>query len=765
MSNHGPDHLPTRLHPEQTNYQPISTKITIGEDTYTIDTSDQSIKIIRRSARWKKGGRGKRSSTSTDSAQSGSASPDLSSSTSDLSKASPDLSKSSSVSPDPDCRIFCPSTDMVSGPPLTTSAQDLPSPDSPQACKEASNKLNAVISSLREDGIEPDVLISNLEYIGEVLGVLAAKADHDDLDDELSELASEAVPDDVRKWLASTFAKPEQISKKSEERPTLRSVANAIRTGIFIEKIYSKMSTSQMMVIPPEVEAFLKTTDNWSFDIFNFAKSAAGSPLKYMGYHLMQEYGCFNKYKIPPSILETLLGHLEIGYYSNGNPYHNNIHAADVLQTTHWMISQTGLKDWLSDLEIFALLFSAIIHDFDHSGTTNNFHIQSNSNKAILYNDRSVLENHHVAAFFRTMIDNECNILNNMSKQEFREFRSLMIEMVLHTDMSMHFTQLKLMKGLIQTATSGGSKAFKQWKKIKHGRLIAVAGPLKRKIFPLLDKTKVLCMILHSCDVSHPAKSWPLHKEWTARCMEEFFKQGDMEQELGLDFSPLCDRQNTVVPQSQMGFIDFIVSPTFDVCGDMINLVLDQQEDQANKPWVEVLEENKESWQSKAKSGEIDFEESDAANDVTPPKVVSAKQIVEENGKTDENETAEENTKENGSAENGNVNGTEEEKVKEEPDPKNPHTLDNSHLIKQIGPITIDTQPPDKPTKHKDVVGEVPSSVLSRPGSPVTWNFGVKESITVAPPRPNTASLLSPPERRRAPISVDHTLRKHALDF
>ena len=34
---------------------------------------------------------------------------------------------------------------------------------------------------------------------------------------------------------------------------------------------------------------------------------------------------------------------------------------------------------------------------------------------------------------FRTMIDNECNILSNMSKTEFREFRSLMVEMVLHT--------------------------------------------------------------------------------------------------------------------------------------------------------------------------------------------------------------------------------------------------------------------------------------------------------------------------------------------
>ena len=33
----------------------------------------------------------------------------------------------------------------------------------------------------------------------------------------------------------------------------------------------------------------------------------------------------------------------------------------------------------------------------------------------------------------RTMMDNECNILSNMSKAEFREFRALMIEMVLHT--------------------------------------------------------------------------------------------------------------------------------------------------------------------------------------------------------------------------------------------------------------------------------------------------------------------------------------------
>ena len=64
-----------------------------------------------------------------------------------------------------------------------------------------------------------------------------------------------------------------------------------------------------------------------------------------------------------------------------------------------------------------------------------------------------------------------------------------------------------------------------------------------------------MCLLLHSADVAHPTKTWSLHKEWTARCMEEFFSQGDREKELGLDVSPLCDRNTTTVPQSQIGKI------------------------------------------------------------------------------------------------------------------------------------------------------------------------------------------------------------------
>ena len=48
-------------------------------------------------------------------------------------------------------------------------------------------------------------------------------------------------------------------------------------------------------------------------------------------------------FQIPPTTLESMLVHIELGYAQNGNPYHNHMHACDVLQTVHYFISQTGL--------------------------------------------------------------------------------------------------------------------------------------------------------------------------------------------------------------------------------------------------------------------------------------------------------------------------------------------------------------------------------------------------------------------------------------
>ena len=50
-----------------------------------------------------------------------------------------------------------------------------------------------------------------------------------------------------------------------------------------------------------------------------------------------------------------------------------------------------------------AILVAAAIHDVDHPGVNNKFLITVRHGLATLYNDISVLENHHLATAFKTM--------------------------------------------------------------------------------------------------------------------------------------------------------------------------------------------------------------------------------------------------------------------------------------------------------------------------------------------------------------------------
>ncbi|XP_030556528.1 calcium/calmodulin-dependent 3',5'-cyclic nucleotide phosphodiesterase 1 isoform X3 [Drosophila novamexicana] len=372
-----------------------------------------------------------------------------------------------------------------------------------------------------------------------------------DEDDELSEVQPDAVPPEVREWLASTFTRQMATTRnRSDEKPRFRSVAHAIRAGIFVDRIYRRVSSSTLMQFPPDVVKLLKmpesayNLDDWTFDVFALTEAASGQVIKYVAYDLLNRYGAMHKFKIAPGVLETFLHRVEEGYCRFRNPYHNNLHAVDVMHTMHYCLCNTGLMNWLTDLEIFASLLAALLHDFEHTGTTNNFHVMSGSETALLYNDRAVLENHHVSASFRLMREDDANILSHLSREEYKELRTLIIDMVLATDMTYHFQQLKIMRNLLTLQE------------------------------PTIDKSKALSLVLHCCDISHPAKHWDVHHRWTMLLLEEFFRQGDLEKELGLPFSPLCDRKNTLVAESQIGFIDFIVEPSMTIMSDMLEHIL-----------------------------------------------------------------------------------------------------------------------------------------------------------------------------------------------
>lgn len=63
-----------------------------------------------------------------------------------------------------------------------------------------------------------------------------------------------------------------------------------------------------------------------------------------------------------------------------------------------------------------------------------------NNFQAVLYNDRSVLENHHSAAAWNLFMSrSEFNFLANLDHVEFKRFRFLVIEAILATDLKKHF--------------------------------------------------------------------------------------------------------------------------------------------------------------------------------------------------------------------------------------------------------------------------------------------------------------------------------------
>uniref|UniRef100_A0A8C3TEF0 Phosphodiesterase n=1 Tax=Chelydra serpentina TaxID=8475 RepID=A0A8C3TEF0_CHESE len=478
----------------------------------------------------------------------------------------------------------------------------------------SSLRLRSLVKQLERGEASVVDLKKNLEYAATVLESVYIDETRRllDTEDELSDIQSDSVPSEVRDWLASTFTRQMgMMLKRTEEKPRFRSIVHAVQAGIFVERMYRRTSNMVGLSYPPAVIGVLKNVDKWSFDVFALNDASGDHALKFIFYELLTRYDLISRFKIPISALVSFVEALEVGYSKHKNPYHNLMHAADVTQTVHYLLFKTGVAHWLTELEIFAMIFAAAVHDYEHTGTTNNFHIQTRSDSAILYNDRSVLENHHVSAAYRLLQDDEeMNILSNLSKDDWREFRALVIEMVLATDMSCHFQQIKAMKNALQQPEG-------------------------------IDKPKALSLLLHTADISHPAKAWDLHHRWTMSLLEEFFRQGDKEAELGLPFSPLCDRKSTMVAQSQIGFIDFIVEPTFTVLTDMTEKIVTPLIDEASRSgitgfrlkrssvkstgsegsaslncsiltvdfkcfkatWTEVVQQNREKWKAKATKG------------------------------------------------------------------------------------------------------------------------------------------------------------------
>jgi hypothetical protein len=195
--------------------------------------------------------------------------------------------------------------------------------------------------------------------------------------------------------------------------------------------------------------------------------------------------------------------------------------------------------------------------DFQHPGTNNAFHVATRSELALLYNDQSVLENMHCSEAFRVLRRADCAIDKGMPPEQWKKVRTTIVQLVLATDMSYHFTHVENLR--------------------LHEKNKSDIGLLKAT--------------LHAADISHPAKPISYHKQWTQRLTEEFYKQGDEERAHALPVSPLMDRERPAnTAKSQVGFIDHIVNPLFKA---LVQVVPEAQE------CVGYVEQNRAYWMSR----------------------------------------------------------------------------------------------------------------------------------------------------------------------
>ncbi|GAU97643.1 hypothetical protein RvY_08905-2 [Ramazzottius varieornatus] len=324
----------------------------------------------------------------------------------------------------------------------------------------------------------------------------------------------------------------------------------------------------------------------WDYPIFDLYNSVGDKILSQVAYRIFSDTGLFDTFKITKQEFFNYFHSLELGYREK--PYHNRIHASDVLHGVFYLSSQpipgfgqlsanrpdstskspnktdadsnphalpnlrmqysNGSSDEdlygilgcnLTPLELMALYTAAAMHDYDHPGRTNAFLVATGSPQAILYNDRSVLENHHSAEAWKLFHSKpEFNWLRNLEPAEFKRFRYLVIEAVLATDLKRHFEIIAEFNAKANDDDAPGMDWMNE-----------------------TDRLMALQMCIKLADINGPCKQKELHLQWTYRITEEFFEQGDDEASRGLPISPYMDRGNSQLARLQESFINHLVAP------------------------------------------------------------------------------------------------------------------------------------------------------------------------------------------------------------
>ncbi|EAW08213.1 3',5'-cyclic-nucleotide phosphodiesterase PDE2 [Aspergillus clavatus NRRL 1] len=332
------------------------------------------------------------------------------------------------------------------------------------------------------------------------------------------------------------------------------------------EEVIEEFQDRDLDVSAERQKAVRKRLGNWNFTAHAFSEDE----LVYGACQMLQHAFTLpnlDRWQLTACELRTFLLACRASYNSFVL-YHNFRHAIDVLQSVFCFLvhigalppygdispspgSQSPIASLLTPFDTLTLLISAIGHDVGHPGVNNFFLVKLNAPLAQLYNDNSVLEAFHCAAFSQ--------ILRRHWPAAFkdRQLRKLLISSILATDMGVHQKFMERL-GSLQEKFYANNKSVDGWK------------PQDIEIY----KTLVCGLLIKCADISNVARPWDVAEKWTKILQEEFANQGEMEREVGMEtalFGGPPELGNIYkLATGQIGFMSIFALPLFEGVSDIL---------------------------------------------------------------------------------------------------------------------------------------------------------------------------------------------------
>ncbi|KAM3419444.1 Phosphodiesterase [Cercospora zeina] len=340
-------------------------------------------------------------------------------------------------------------------------------------------------------------------------------------------------------------------------RHLVRHIGNATRPQLASHRPDETLSAQRRKAVEDAV-------GQWHFPAHEFDMDELAYAAMIMLEIVLQDAG-LEPYRLPRAQLMTFVLAARREYkHEREVHYHNWRHAVDVTQSLFVFLCDVRLcsapmrdasqqkeqvrtnavESLLTPTEALILLVSAVGHDVGHPGVNNAFLVASNHQLAHLYNDKSVLENYHCAAYSQ-LLRRHWPQLNGIA-----QFRSNMISTILATDMQRHFEYMGYLGDLKQKLEKSDPGPTEWSDKDKSH-----------------TKELVMALLLKAADISNVARPFDISAQWAKILMHEFARQGELEVELEI---PTClfggppdENDLLAAAQSQKGFMNLFGFPLF----------------------------------------------------------------------------------------------------------------------------------------------------------------------------------------------------------